>query len=55
MGRRQLNIDNDLMLDLITSGMSSREIAETMGVSIPTLESRIKELQGHRRGRKPQT
>jgi len=45
MGRRQLNIDNDLMLDLITSGMSSREIAETMGVSIPTLESRIKELQ----------
>lgn len=45
MGRRPKSIDQDLMLDLITSGMSRGDIADSLGVSIPTLESRINDLQ----------
>jgi DNA-binding XRE family transcriptional regulator len=38
-------IDKELLLDLITSGMSRKDIAETMGVSPPTISNKIEELK----------
>jgi len=38
-------LDKELMLDLIASGMSRKEIAEVMGVSPPTISNKIEELR----------
>ena len=45
MGRKPKDIDIDLMLSLITDGMSTKEVADTLGVSIPTINARVETLQ----------
>lgn len=45
MGRTAKAIDVDQMLDLLSSGLSNKEVAETMGVSAPTIANRVEELK----------
>jgi DNA-binding Lrp family transcriptional regulator len=45
MGRKPLNLDIGQMLDLLTDGCSKEEIAEVMGVSVPTINNRIEALR----------
>lgn len=46
MGRNKLNIPMDSVLEMMEEGWDDKEIAAQVGVSIPTLKSRINELQG---------
>ena len=45
MGRPKAEIDQETLMDLAERGFSPTEMANEFGVSIPTLTSRIKELQ----------
>jgi hypothetical protein len=45
MGRNRVAFDVEQMLELIGQGMGDKDIAANMGVSIPTLKSRIAELE----------
>ena len=45
MATPKKEIDMDLAISLLTDGMSKKEVAGIMGVSIPTLSARIEELK----------
>jgi hypothetical protein len=45
MGRDKKEVDQDLLLDLIASGLSRKEMAEGLGITAPTLDARIAELR----------
>lgn len=45
MGRDKIEIDPQLLLDLSERGLTQRQIAEELGLSIPTIATRIKDLQ----------
>jgi DNA-binding Lrp family transcriptional regulator len=45
MGRPRADIDELALIDMATRGFSPAEMAGELGVSIPTLQNRIKELQ----------
>jgi hypothetical protein len=44
MGARRKEIDVNLMLDMLSEGISKKEIGETLGVSVPTIEANIERL-----------
>jgi len=44
-GRPKIIIDTEAVYDAVAQGMNKKEMAETFGVSIPTLNSRIAEIQ----------
>ena len=45
MGRPRVDIDELALIDMATRGFSPVEMAGELGVSIPTLQSRIRDLQ----------
>jgi len=45
MGRPRKEIDMETLLDLSERGLNQKELAEALGISIPTLAGRITELQ----------
>lgn len=45
MGRPEADIDIDELYDLMESGASMKDTAEELGVSVPTLSSRIAKIQ----------
>jgi DNA-binding Lrp family transcriptional regulator len=50
MGRHPKDIDIDLMLNLLTDGMTIKDTADMMGVSVPTLNNRIEKLKREESG-----
>lgn len=45
MGRPMIDLDSETLYDLATRGLNQKEIAEEMGVSVPTLAKRITDIQ----------
>lgn len=45
MGRPKTDIDPDVLYDLISTGMTQKDIAVEMNVSVPTLAKRIAKIQ----------
>jgi predicted transcriptional regulator len=45
MGRPRLELDEEKLLDMSQRGLTQRDIADEMGVSIPTVAATIKRLQ----------
>jgi hypothetical protein len=45
MSGRKKPVDTELLIDLISSGMNRKDTALALGISPPTLDSRIAELQ----------
>jgi predicted transcriptional regulator len=45
MGRAPLKLDENLLLDMITTGMSDADMAKVMGVSAPTIRNHINRLK----------
>lgn len=45
MGRPRKEIDLDVYYDMASTGMTQRDMADELGVSIPTLERRIADIQ----------
>ena len=45
MGRPEANIDVNLMLDLLSEGVTKNEIARSLGISKPTLDKKIENLR----------
>ena len=45
MGRPRIELDDEIVLDLVERGLSQKEIAAQLGVSVPTLAKKIAELQ----------
>ncbi len=45
MGRPRKEIDLDVYYDMASTGMTQKDMAEELGVSIPTLERRIADIQ----------
>ena len=45
MGRKPKDIDIDLMLSMLTDGMSTADVADTLGVTVPTINARVEQLK----------
>lgn len=45
MGRPKKELDNEAIIDLLMKGWTQKEIAQDMGVSVPTLSKTIADLQ----------
>ena len=45
MGRPQKEVDMEALVDLMSKGFDERSVAGELGISLPTLQSRIKQLQ----------
>lgn len=45
MGRPEKQVDGEALYDLVARGMSQKEIAPELGISVPTLSKRIAEIQ----------
>lgn len=45
MGRPTKEIDANVFFDMLGSGFTQKQMAESLGVSVPTLEKRIADLQ----------
>jgi len=45
MGRAALKLDENLLLDMITDGLSDVDMAKVMGVSAPTIRNHINRLK----------
>ena len=45
MGRNCLDIDENVLLDGIESGITRKNLAELLGISVPTLKARLAYLQ----------
>lgn len=45
MGRHKKEIDIDLMLGMLTDGMSAVDVADTLGVTVPTINARVEQLR----------
>lgn len=45
MSGKEFEVEADVLLDLISQGANRREIGESLGISQPTVRSKIKQLQ----------
>ena len=45
MGRTKMELDEDVVYDLISRGVSLKEMAPELGISVPTLSARIADIQ----------
>lgn len=45
IGRPEMDFDPDVLLDLLETGATKKRMAEEMGMSIPTLRTKIAQLQ----------
>lgn len=45
VGRPEMDFDPDVLLDLLETGATKKRMAEEMGMSIPTLRTKIAQLQ----------
>lgn len=45
MGRSKVAIDTDDMIELLEAGLSKKEVAAALGVTVPTIDNRINDLR----------
>ena len=45
LGRPKKEVDEEILADLLTSGWTQKDTAQELGITIPTLRSRIADLQ----------